>query len=71
MDIRLIALKRFADNKGFSIKLLSRDGLELSVPIEKALKFVAIVEHKIIDGVLECKAALNYEDFMFHFGELI
>ena len=71
MNIRLIALKRFADNKGFLIKLSSRDGLELSVPVEKALKFVAIIEHKIVDGVVECKAALNYEDFMFHFGELI
>ena len=51
--------------------MLSREGLELSVPVENALKFVAIIEHKIIDGAVECKAALNYEDFMFHFGELI
>ena len=71
MDIRLIALKRMADNKGIKLCLKSPEGTELPVPVEQAMKHVAVRTFKILADKIEATTVLKQDGYLFHFGNLV
>jgi hypothetical protein len=71
MNTRLIALKRMADNKGLEICLKSPEGEQLAVPVEQAMKYVAIRTFKILADKVEATTVLKKDEYLFHFGNLV
>ena len=71
MNTRLIALKRMADNKGLDLCLKSPEGAELKVPVEQAMKYVAVRTFKILADKIEAITVLKQDEYLFHFGNLL
>lgn len=67
-NMMLIALKRFADRKNLKIVLKSIDGVEVDLPSESLMKFVACRDFRIVNNFLEVRAVMNFENFSYHFS---
>lgn len=67
-NMMLIALKRFADRKNLKIVLKSIDGVQVSLPSESLMKFVACRDFRIVNNFLEVRTVMNFENFSYHFS---